>query len=100
MIIADIFLGFSVVFELSDLLHGVLPDRAFQVHPIKEDPQIADVVVDRANADRFAEVSASVGEVLLLALVVAVERVFPSLLEIVDVVTNDSFCDLIHINNV
>ena len=68
-------LGLSVVLQLSDLSHGVLSDDVVPFEPVEEHTQIANVIVDGGNADRFAIVPSAFGVVLFLRLIVDIEGV-------------------------
>ena len=57
------------------------------------------VIVDGSDTDRFSVVSASVRIVLCLREIIHKEGVFSSLLEVIDVLANHVFCDLVYTIN-
>ena len=87
----------SVVLELSDLFHGIPPDNHLHVEPVEEDPQIPNVVVDRRDADGLPEVPPPLWMVDTPRSVIAIERILPSLLEIIDVSADGRLRHLVHI---
>lgn len=77
-----------------DSLNGVIPFK-----PVEEHTQIANIVVNGGNADGLAIVPSSFGVVLFLRLVVDIEGVLASLLEIVDVLSNHRLSYLVYCEN-
>ena len=67
---------------------------AFQI--VEEHPKIANIVVDRDGADGFAEVPPTVWVVCCLLLIVGIEGVFASLLEVKNVSAYHILIDLIY----
>ena len=67
---------------------------AFQI--VEEHPQIADIVVDCGGADRLAEVPPPFWVVDCLLLIVGIEGVFASFLEVKNVSADHILIDLIH----
>lgn len=89
----------SIILQLANLLHGVTLDNIVPFEPVEEHSQIANVVVDCGDADRFSEVSAAFRVVLILREVVDIEGLFSSLLEVGDVAANQVFSHLVHAIN-
>ena len=67
---------------------------AFQI--VEEHPKIANIVVDRDGADRFAEVPPPFWVVDCLLLIVGIEGVFASFLEVKNVSADHILIDLIY----
>ena len=63
---------------------------------VEEHPKIANIVVDRDGADGFAEVPPTVWVVCCLLLIVGIEGVFASFLEVKNVSADHILIDLIH----
>ena len=63
---------------------------------VEEHPQIPNIVIDRNGADGFAEVPPPFGVVYCLLLIVGIEGIFASLLEVKNVSANHILIDLIH----
>ena len=82
----------------SGVVYPDSPTRRVGGEPIKgfeKHTQIADVIVDGGNTNRFSEVSASLRVVLIFREIVDIEGVFSSLLEVIDVLANHVLCDLV-----
>lgn len=56
----------AVVLQLADLPHRIFTDYIVPFEPVEEDPDVANVIVDRGDADRLAVVPSAVRVVLFL----------------------------------
>ena len=93
------YLRLSIVLQLANLSHGILLDHIVPFEPIEKHTQIADVIVDGGNTNRFSEVSASLRVVLIFREIVDIEGVFSSLLEVGDVSADQVFSHLVYAIN-
>ena len=66
------------------------------LHPVEEHSDVADVIVDGGNADRFAVIPSAVRTVLALGEVVDIEGVLTPHHQIVNVLADHILCDFIH----
>lgn len=89
----------SIVLQLTNLFHGIFLDNIVPFEPVEEHPQIANVIVDGGDADRFSEISAAFRVVLFLGEVIHIEGVLSTLLEVGDVSANQVFGHLVNAIN-
>ena len=97
--IFDVLFCFSVGLNLSDFFHRISLDQILNFKPVEEHAQIADIIVDRANTDRLAEVPSPIWMVDFLLLIIAVKGVLPSFLKVIDVPSDDSLAHLVYCFN-
>ena len=86
----------SVVLQLPDALHRIFADNVLPFHPVKEHPNVADVIIDGGDTDRLAVVPPAVRVVLFLGKVIDIEGVFTTGLQIVNVSADNIFRNLVH----
>ena len=99
IIVGEEYLRLSIALQLANLSHGILLDHIVPFEPVEKHTQIADVIVDGGNADRFSEISASLRVVLIFREVIDIEGVFSSLLEVGDVSADQVFSHLVYAIN-
>ena len=81
---------------MPDSLHGILTDDVLPLHPVIENPDVTNVVVDGGNADRLPVIPAAVWMVGFLLAFHSVEGVFSSFLEVTNVMPDDRLCNFIN----
>ena len=81
VIIIQKFFRFSVVFDLSYLLHRIFDDDIIVIKPREKSLQIADIIVYRGIADWCAEISAPFRCVSCFCLFDGIKSIFAPLLK-------------------
>ncbi len=72
-------------------------DLILDLQPVEENTEIANVIVDCAYADRLSEIAAAIWIILFFSFVIAIERILPPRLKIVDVPANHRLRDFVYI---